>query len=83
MPAKCWYLKNRADGWTRSAQVRKAKAAKRAADLRPVIEAVRADGAASYGAMATGLNAQGVPAPRGGQWHANTVRQMLRVGAPA
>jgi hypothetical protein len=27
MPAKCWYLKNRAAGWTRSAQVRKAKAA--------------------------------------------------------
>ena len=29
---------------------------KRAADLRPVIEAVRAEGAATYAAMAAGLN---------------------------
>ena len=50
---------------------------KRAADLRPVIEAVRAEGAATYAAMAAGLNMRGVPAPRGGRWYPNTVRQVL------
>ena len=76
-------LKNRALGWTRSAQVRRERAARRAAELRPVIEAVRAGGAASYATMAAGLNARGVPAPRGGRWHPNTVRQVLRAAAGA
>ena len=43
---------------------------------------VRAEGAASYGALAAGLNARGVPAPRGGRWHPASVRQVLRQ-APA
>ena len=73
-------LRNREGGWTRSAQVRRERAARRAADLHPVIEAVRSGGAASYAATAAGLNARGVPAPRGGRWHPNTVRQVLRRG---
>jgi hypothetical protein len=40
----------------------------RAADLAPVIEELRAAGAASLHALADGLNARGISATRGGRW---------------
>lgn len=71
-------LKDRAEGTAKSAAARRARAEKRAADLRPMLEAIRAAGATSLRAIAAELNARGVPAPRGGIWHANTVRQVIR-----
>ena len=36
---------------------------------------------ASYQAIAAELNARGVPAKRGGRWHAMSVRSVLRTSA--
>jgi DNA invertase Pin-like site-specific DNA recombinase len=69
---------HRAAGTARSAQVRRARAAKRATDLAPTVAAIRAAGATSLRAIARQLNARGVPAPRGGAWHPASVRQELR-----
>ena len=76
-------LTNRAGGTARSVAARRAAARKRLADLEPVLATLRGNGASSYAAIAAGLNARGVPAPRGGAWHPNSVRQVLRrqVGA--
>ena len=59
-------LSNRAGGNAHSAAVRTARASVRANDLRPMIESIKAAGASSLRAVATELNARGVPAPRGG-----------------
>ena len=76
-------LTNRAGGTARSVAARRAAARKRLADLEPVLATLRGNGASSYAAIAAGLNARGVPAPRGGAWHPKSVRQVLRrqVGA--
>lgn len=65
-------------GAVASAAVRRARAAERRADLLPVIRAIRDGGAASLRQMAATLNAQGVPAMRGGLWTAGQVRRLLR-----
>jgi DNA invertase Pin-like site-specific DNA recombinase len=53
-----------------------AKAAKRAADLLPLILPMKAGGA-SLRQIADGLNRCGVPAPRGGDWSAVAVKRIL------
>jgi DNA invertase Pin-like site-specific DNA recombinase len=59
-----------------SGKVRKAKAQKRYAELLPVIEAARAAGMTTLRAIAAFLNEQEIVAPRGGQWHAGSVRRV-------
>jgi DNA invertase Pin-like site-specific DNA recombinase len=61
-----------------SAVVRKAAVSKRRDDLLPVIESLRANGAASFRAIAQGLNAAGLTTARGKQW---TATQVLRLTA--
>lgn len=61
-----------------AAAARAAAADGRASDLRPLIEAARADGAESNTAMARWLNARGVPSPRGGTWQATSVGRLLQ-----
>lgn len=51
-------------------------AAERAADLAPVIADLRAGGATSLRAIATGLNQRGIPTARNGAW---TATQVMRV----
>ena len=51
-------------------------AAKRAADLLPLILPMKAGGA-SLRQIADGLNRCGVPAPRGGDWSAVAVKRIL------
>jgi hypothetical protein len=53
-----------------------AKAAKRAADLLPLILPMKDEGA-SLRQIAEGLNRCGVPAPRGGTWSAVAVKRIL------
>jgi hypothetical protein len=53
-----------------------AKAAKRAADLLPLILPMKAGGA-SLRQIADGLNRCGVPAPRDGDWSAVAVKRIL------
>jgi DNA invertase Pin-like site-specific DNA recombinase len=52
---------------------RRRKAAARAADLRPIIAGIRADGATSLRGIPAGLNDRGILAPRGGRWTATAV----------
>ena len=70
-------LRNRASGTARSAHVRRERASKRTADLKPMVAIIRAAGATSLRAVAAELNRRGVPAAGGGTWHANSVRRLL------
>jgi DNA invertase Pin-like site-specific DNA recombinase len=65
-----------AKGTLASAAVRQESAAKRNADLMPVIADLRAKGATSSREIAKGLNAAGLTTARGGQWSGT---QVLRV----
>src|SRR4051812_3905037 len=63
---------------------RKAQAAARVADLRPIVEEIKATGRASLRAIAAELDARGIPAPRGGRWTAPAVMRLLgRAARPA
>jgi integrase len=47
--------------------------------VRPIIEAIRAEGKTSLGAIAAELNSRGIPTSRGSaRWHSSTVRNLLR-----
>lgn len=56
---------------------RTATAKRRASDLAPTVRAIQAEGASSLGSIASGLNARGITAPRGGTWSAPQVRRLL------
>lgn len=55
----------------------KAKAQQHAEDLRPVVEALQAQGKTSLGALAEALNEGGFRTPRGGVWHKTSVGNLL------
>ena len=59
-----------------SAKVRTEAAQSRAADLLPVVETIKAEGAQSLRQIAAGLNQRGILTARGGEWSA---AQVLRV----
>lgn len=61
----------------RSREVRSAAAEQSAANAMAVIHQLRAAGCKTMREIATGLNARGVPAPRGGEWQATQVRRVL------
>jgi DNA invertase Pin-like site-specific DNA recombinase len=48
-----------------------------AADVRPIIEGLRASGVTTYAGIAAALNARGVRTSRGDQWHATSVRNTI------
>jgi DNA invertase Pin-like site-specific DNA recombinase len=56
----------------------KAKAKAFAADLQPVIEAIRADGHSSLRAIAAELNSRGIMTARGGKWGPQAVSDVVR-----
>ena len=60
-----------------SVTVRKEAAAKRKADLLPVIEELKTSGATSLRAIAEGLNAVGLTTVRGGQWTATQIMRLM------
>jgi hypothetical protein len=55
----------------------KAMADEHAANVLPVIREIRRAGATSLHQIADALNARGITAPRGGQWYASSVRNVL------
>jgi hypothetical protein len=55
------------------------RAARRAADLAPVLEQLLVEDAGSLGALSSVLNSGGIPGTGGGRWTATTVRD---VGVP-
>src|SRR3954464_14612171 len=69
-------LSNQLGGRAKGSATMAAKAAKRAADLLPLILPMRAGGA-SLRQIADGLNRCSVPAPRGGDWSAVAVKRIL------
>ena len=54
-----------------------AQADQRAANVLPLIREIRKAGATSLRQIADALNARGISSPRGGDWHATSVRNML------
>lgn len=54
-----------------------AKAAARRAKLAPLVRRLRLSGL-TLAEVAEELTRQGVPTERGGRWHANTVRRLLK-----
>ena len=62
----------------------KAHAAHRAAadrfaiNVLPVIATIQASGITTFAAIAAALNARGIPTARGGRWHLETVRLILK-----
>jgi DNA invertase Pin-like site-specific DNA recombinase len=73
-----WDIKKVAKKGNReSAKVRAEQASKRASDLLPVIEAIKAEGATSLRQIASALNERGITTARGGQWSAVQVDRIL------
>ncbi len=69
-------LKNTELGRQRGTEARRARAAARAKDLAPVIEAIRAEGVTSATGVAKALNERGIPTARGGKWQAVQVQRL-------
>jgi DNA invertase Pin-like site-specific DNA recombinase len=61
-----------------SIKVRREQARRRAADLLPIIDAIRAEGITSALQIAAALNERGIAAPRGGEWQATQVLRVLK-----
>lgn len=55
----------------------RANAAQRASEYAEIIDDVRAMGATSLSGVARELNDRGILTPRGGRWHASSVRNLL------
>lgn len=64
-------------GNTAAVSAIKAKADKHAMNLKPVIEALKAEGITSLGGIAKALNERGMLTPRGGSWHKTSVSHLL------
>jgi len=63
-----------------SATVRGANAEKRAGDILPVIEAIKAEGNTSLRQIAAALNERGITTARGGAWSATQVMRAMEHG---
>lgn len=70
-------LRRAAKGNLQAIEAVKAGAAARADDLEPVVADIRAKGGSSLPAIAAALNERGIVTPRGGKWHASSVRNLL------
>ena len=49
----------------------------RAANVIPIMRQIQRSGATSLRQIAEALNARGISAPRGGQWHATSIRNVM------
>lgn len=70
-------LRRAAKGNTAALEARREAVAARAADIALDVAEIRATGATSLRAIADGLNARHIQAPRGGAWHAGSVKRLL------
>jgi DNA invertase Pin-like site-specific DNA recombinase len=64
-------------GQARAAEAVKVRAAQTARDLAGIVAEIRAGGATSLRQIAAELNRRGIPTPRGGQWGAPAVRNVV------
>jgi DNA invertase Pin-like site-specific DNA recombinase len=73
---------NLAEAQSKGVATNQAAADAFAANVLPIIRQIQATGATTYRAIAEALNARGIRSPRGGEWHATTVRNIVtREGA--
>jgi len=66
-----------ARGSTAALRAVQERANRHALDLAPVVARLREQGTCSLGGLAASLNAEGMKTPRGGRWHASSVRNLL------
>lgn len=66
-----------AKGTAASIATRSSQAAKRSADLAPIVEELRGVGVVSLRGIAAALNERQIPAARGGAWSAAQVKRIL------
>ena len=71
---------NHKAGTRASSLVRSARAAKRAADLLPVLADIQAKGVTTLSGQAEELNRRSIPTARGGEWSAVQVQRVLLRG---
>ena len=69
--------RNAADAAARGREVQKAEAASFAANVLPIIEALRASGVRDLRGLAAALNNRGVRTARGGRWHVSNVKNVV------
>lgn len=65
-----------------SAASRRGAMLTRARELVPLLQQLRSEGVVSARATAAELNRRGVPAPRGGIWHASQVQRVFQLSEP-
>ncbi|MBA3519709.1 MAG: recombinase family protein, partial [Rhizobiales bacterium] len=68
---------NASDAAALGREVQIGEADRFAANVLPVVEAIRASGVSSLAAIAEALNNRGIRSARGGQWHVSTVQNLL------
>jgi hypothetical protein len=61
-----------------SLRVRQGRAHRYSLDLAPTIQGLLVSGAISLSQIAAGLNAKGIPAPKGGPWRKAQVDRVMR-----
>ncbi len=61
----------------KAVEARQVQATERDPDLLPIVEELRDAGIISLRGIASSLNERSIPAPRGGQWHPNSVSRLL------
>jgi DNA invertase Pin-like site-specific DNA recombinase len=73
-----WDINKVGDKGRRAAlETRQEKAVKYRADIMPIIEEHQRNGVVTLAGIAAALNADGTPAPRGGEWSAVQVKRIL------
>lgn len=70
-------LRRAGSGNSASVQAIRLAADTHASNLKPVLDALTAEGVVSLGAVAAALNERGMLTPRGGQWHKSSVRNLF------
>jgi DNA invertase Pin-like site-specific DNA recombinase len=70
-------LRRAGKGTGAAVEALKANADRHASKLAATVKELRGQGITSLPGIAKALNGQGVEAPRGGQWHASSVRNLL------
>ena len=71
-------LRRAGQGNAASVHVIRQAADRHAANLRPVLDALKHQGITSLGAVADALNERGMLTPRGGRWHKSSVRNLVQ-----
>ena len=66
-----------AEDGARAASAKRQHAAERGERIAPLLAELQGAGITSLRAIAAELNRRGVPAPRGGFWHANGVARLI------